>query len=341
MKLAISQKIHEGPWGGGNNFVKAVKTRMEERGHTVVQSLDDDDIDLILLIDPRSRNPLMTFVAGDILRYLLRHPNAVVVHRINECDERKNTKTMNFRLKLANYSADHTVFIASWLKKLDLWQAEPTSRCSVILNGADTAVFNSTQHVPWDGQAPLKIVTHHWGANWAKGFDVYERLDDMLATNKWRERIDFTYIGNLPSGFSFKNAHHLPPSSGEALAAALSENHLYVTASLNEPAGMHHIEGALCGLPLLYRNSGGLPEYCSGYGVSFEGPQDFEIALETVIASYDDYKAQLDHYPHTAAHMADTYCNLFEDLVQQRQEIAKTRRIWRNPWALLLNQFPI
>ena len=29
---------------------------------------------------------------------------------------------MNSLLKRANYVSDHTVFIASWLKKLDIWQ---------------------------------------------------------------------------------------------------------------------------------------------------------------------------------------------------------------------------
>ena len=32
---------------------------------------------------------------------------------------------------------------------------------------------------------------------------------------------------------------------------------------------MHHIEGALSGLPLIYRKSGALPEYCKGYGLQF------------------------------------------------------------------------
>ena len=29
------------------------------------------------------------------------------------------------------------------------------------------------------------------------------------------------------------------------------------------------MEGALCGLPILYVNSGALPEYCNNYGLEF------------------------------------------------------------------------
>ena len=48
--------------------------------------------------------------------------DAIIVHRINECDERKGTNNMNSLLKRANYVSDHTIFIASWLKELNLWQ---------------------------------------------------------------------------------------------------------------------------------------------------------------------------------------------------------------------------
>ena len=38
-----------------------------------------------------------------------------------------------------------------------------------------------------------------------------------------------------------------------------SKHDLYISASINEPAGMHHIEGLLCGLPIIYRDNGALP----------------------------------------------------------------------------------
>ena len=42
---------------------------------------------------------------------------------------------------------------------------------------------------------------------------------------------------------------------------------VYITASKNEPSGNHHIEAAQCGLPILYINSGGIPEYSNGFGI--------------------------------------------------------------------------
>ena len=74
------------------------------------------------------------------------------------------------------------------------------------------------------------------------------------------------------------------------------ENNIYLTASVNEPSGNHHIEAAQCGLPLLYINSGGIPEYCKGYGVSFESSEFFNKLLE-LKTNYQDYFNKVNNYP--------------------------------------------
>ncbi len=338
MKVAIGQRIAEGPWGGGNNFVRALAERLKLKGHSVVFDLQPD-ADIALITDPRRRNPLVTFTPGNVLRHIARYPKVLVVHRINECDERKGTRTMNWRLRTANYAADATAFIASWLRDLRVWRGE--SEPAVILNGADTNVFCPLGNQPWDGAGPLRLVTHHWGGNRLKGFDVYQRLDAMLAEPPWRDRIAFTYVGNLPSGIEFRHVRHVEPLAGDALADELRRHHVYVTASINEPAGMHHIEGALCGLPLIYRRSGALPEYCDGYGEPFDGPEDFVTAVERMGQSYGRWCERLASYPHTAEAMSDGYIEFFESLVARRDEIVAQRRLWRDPVAGLATQLPM
>ena len=173
MNFAIGYHVKLGPWGGGNRFVGALVESLKARGHGVFFDLSKPDLDFIVMIDPRTRLENIPFSAGSILRYLLnKNAQAIVIHRINECDERKNTHTMNWRLRLANYCADHTVFVGTWLQKLPLWRHEDSNSSSVILNGADSKVFHSQGFNPWDGNGPLRLVTHPWGGNWMKGFDV-------------------------------------------------------------------------------------------------------------------------------------------------------------------------
>ena len=61
MKVAIGFKTTSGPWGGGNKFVLSLSNHLKKKGHLVTNNLNDNDIDIILMIDPRSNHPNVTF----------------------------------------------------------------------------------------------------------------------------------------------------------------------------------------------------------------------------------------------------------------------------------------
>ena len=339
VKVAIGYHIQTGPWGGGNAFARSLRDHILSIGGSVVHTLDDKNIDIILLTDPRGFSPQVSFHAGSIIRHVLfKNPNALVVHRINECDERKGTKNMNRLLRAANYAADHTVFIGSWLKKLSVWRAGSPN--STILNGADNRIFNRSKYMPWNGEEKLRLVTHHWGGNSLKGSDVYRTLDTMMGSSRWEKRVSFTFIGNLPEDLRLLNTRVLPPMNAHQLAEEISKHHVYLTGSQNEPAGMHHIEGALCGLPLIFRRSGALPEYCEGFGLPFHKLKEFESSLERMLVEYQFFKNKMVAYPHTAEKMCTAYVDLFDRLLSDRRQIVSNRRLFSEPWSLLRNQFP-
>ena len=87
-------------------------------------------------------------------------------------------------------------------------------------------LFNLKNNVEWDKKGPLKLVTHHWGGNYMKGFDVYSKLDNLLSSKELNKHINFTYIGNLPKNFYFRNSTHIQPLSGRELAKELSNHHV-------------------------------------------------------------------------------------------------------------------
>jgi len=318
--------LQQGAWGGGNQFGHSLSKFLRQKGCKVFFDLKRSDLDIIMLTEPRIDLASSSYSDEDIIGYLkYRNPSAIVVHRINECDERKGTTGLNQVLIDANTCADHTVFISTWLRNLFSSLGIGVSNASVIRNGALTDIFNRYGYTKWKDPQKIKLVTHHWGGNWLKGFDIYKRLDKMLSEEKWKEQISFTYIGQLPDGFSFNNAKYMEPLSGVDLADELRRQLLYVTASRNEPAGMHHIEGALCGLPLLYIKSGALPEYCDGFGLAFT-PNNFEESLEEMLALYTHWTEKMPLYPYTAEKMCEEYYSLFQELLDNREEIFLRRR---------------
>ena len=103
---------------------------------------------------------------------------------------------------MANYVSDYNIFIANWLKNLNLYEKKVPNK--VIMNGADSKLFDKKNYTPWNLKDTLKIVTHHWGGNYMKGFDVYEKIDLLVKSNNLKNKIKFTYIGNLPKNLNFQ-----------------------------------------------------------------------------------------------------------------------------------------
>lgn len=331
MKVSIGMNLQPGPWGGGNQFGQALLDYLKRRGVSVSFDLRDLDLDIIMLIEPRLNLKSSAYSDKEIFKYLHKvNRRTIVVHRVNECDERKGTKGVNELLMRANACADHTVFISGWLRDVFLGQGLKTKEYSVVLNGANRDVFNARGYKRWTSTGKMWLVTHHWGGGRLKGFDIYERLDNLLSDPRFVDRLGFTYIGNLPQGFLFTNARYIEPLSGVELANTIRSHHVYLTASENEPAGMHHIEGAMCGLPVLYRESGALPEYCDGFGVSFTA-ETFEQRLQEMMETYDYWVDRVKTYPHTAERMCEGYYKLLVSLLERRDEILRKRKWWRRP----------
>ena len=201
MKVSIGSKIVEGPWGGGNLFVKNLSNYLLNLGHEVIYDLSEPDIDLILLTDPRSRRESSsTFNHIEINLYKKYiNPNVAVVQRINECDERKNTNNINNFYLHASRCADKVVFVSDWLKNIYTTLGMKIDKTKVIMSGSNRKVFKNYNNKLNNNK--VNIVTHHWSSHKNKGFDVYEYIDKLLDDEYWKNKIEFTYVGNIPSNF--------------------------------------------------------------------------------------------------------------------------------------------
>ena len=168
MKVSIGTNIKKGPWGGGNLFAINLKDYLLNMGYQVTTNLFENDIDIILITEPR-KTRIFSYTHIDVKGYL-KYVNydAIVVHRLNECDERKNTNFVNDYLIEANKISDQSVYVSNWLKDLFINQGITSKRNNVIYGGANSKIFNNHKFKPWDKSGKLKIVTHHWGANGTK-----------------------------------------------------------------------------------------------------------------------------------------------------------------------------
>ena len=325
MKVALGSKFVEGPYGGGNTFIKNFSNYLIKNDHKVVYDLNDEDIDIILLTNPLIDSTHSTFNHLDIDMYQTKvNKKTISVQRINECDERKETDYVNKAITKSNKNIDHTIFVSSWLKEVYKRYGMKTNNSSIILGGSDPEIFNGNNKSKWNGSTKINLVTHHWSDNWLKGFKTYKLIDELLDDEEWSEKLNFTYIGNYPKEIFFKNTKLVKPIAGNELAKELKNHHIYITGSLNEPSGNHHVEAGLCKLPILYINSGGITEYCKEVGVEFDN-DNIEERLNYLISNYDKYYAKIDKYNLTSEKMSEAYVSLFKTLQNSSIEIAEKR----------------
>ena len=323
MKIAIGSNIKNSPFGGGNQFATNLRANLAQQGHQVFDHLNRSDIDVILMTEPRKWLQSCAFGPIQIALYQRNvNPNAIVVHRVNECDERKNTRTVNAQLTLANSVADHTVYVGSWL--VDLFaERNFTKSFSVIVSGADRKIFPFSQkHLPTAGEK-IRLVTHHWSAHWMKGWDIYTDLDKRLGVNS---PFEFHYIGNRPKDIETKHIIFHKPCHGDALARKLAKNHIYLTGSMNDPGPMHPVEGMSVGLPVIFRDSGALPEYCSEYGIIFHDMATLWNALTEMRQDYIRYSESMAGFSQNAELMTKQYLDLFNMLINKKETVYGARQ---------------
>ena len=323
MKVALGSKIIKGPWGGGNLFTINLKNYLNNKNIEVTNSLIDSDIDIILLTEPRIESSTSTITLFEAMMYK-KYVNTKVklIHRINECDERKNTNFVNKKMIKISRKCDFTIYVSSWIETLYRESGINVVNSNVVMSGSDKNIFNKENKKIWNRSSKLKIITHHWGNNWNKGFDVYCYIDKLLDESDFSEKFEFTYVGNLPKNFSFKNVSYKKPLSGIKLSEELKANDLYITGSLNEPSGNHQIEASLCGLPVLYINSGGIPEYQKNFGIEFE-INNLNEKFEEVHKNYDFYYKKNENFPYNSELMCENYLDIMKSIYEPKLENKK------------------
>lgn len=318
MRVGINTKLISGPFGGANQFALSLETFLQNRGHQVFRHLADS-LDLILIIAAQPNLQICAFDSEAIAEYRMLNPNTVVVIRVNTCDAQRGADLGIDELYFnACGCADYAVFVSRFMETYCLDRGLPSGVLrSIIHNGAEEMVYNPEGCSVWDGEEPLRLVTHHWSSNYLKGFDIYERFDQMLAGSD--TGFAFTIVGNLPHGMRLKNTTVVESLSGKAMADELKKHHAYLTAARHEPAGNHYVEAMQCGLPVLHLDSGSLPEYCGEYGITFT-LANFDKKLQELKSNYSVLKEKASSYSWNAQKMCAGYENLFCDLVTARQQ---------------------
>lgn len=309
VKIFFTFKPSKSNYGGGAFFVENLIKYLKNLNYKITYNLEND-IDIIFITDPR-KGKNKKYSIDDIINYKKNFPNIKIIHRVNENDI-KREKSINIEPLLVKtmYIANKVVFVSEWLEKYFIKKYKLKINSTSILNGCNSEYYFPIRDKKLNKK--IRIVTHHWSDNYLKGFHIYNEIDKYLEKHK---NFEFIFIGNYNKSYKPRNIRLMKPTHSLELGNLLRECDIYLTATQNEPGGMHYLEGASCGLPILFcKGGGGTTEICSKFGLEFKDLKDMLNKLNIIKENYDDYRKKIDYEYLSSDRCSNEYINIINDL---------------------------
>jgi len=281
-RIHILFEFKEGPWGGGNQFLKSLKGYLQSAG-VYEEQLAKADVILFnsyLKID-------------EAARIKVNHPGKCFVHRVDgpiRLYNRMTDRRDNVTNIASHLIADGTVFQSQWSREHNIRLGfRQNGFETVITNAPDAAVFNRLGKIPFSTERKVRLIATNWSPNWKKGFDVYRWLDENLDFNKY----DLVLVGRSP--IRFKNIRRVHPMASTALADELRKSDIFVFASPIEACSNSLLEALHCGLPAVGVNRSSTPELIGEGGEIFDHPDEIPQLLEKIADNYEQYQADISN----------------------------------------------
>jgi len=283
-KIHILFKFVEGPWGGGNQLLKALREYFRKAG---IYSESPEDTDVILF----NSYPFGSEYLFDSVFRLKKRLKKILIHRVDGPISYVRGRDRIIDEIICSFNgllADGTIFQSNWSREKNRETGMKKSPYeTVIMNAPAPTIFSREGKRPFNKEE-IKLVATSWSGNVRRGFDIYEFLDNYLDFGKY----EMTFVGNSP--IEFKNITWIKPAHSRELASILKQHDIYITASRNDPCSNALIEALHCGLPAVARNDGGHPGIVGQAGQLFENESDVLQAIEEVAQNYEKYQSQID-----------------------------------------------
>jgi len=294
----ILWKFNDGPWGGGNQFLKALRKELIEQGY---YTETPEQADIILFNSHQHQKQL--------LQLKKRYPDKIFVHRVDgplSHTRGKSGITTDRKIFYCNeIVADGTIFQSQWSR-------EESYRCGIkeqpfeacIINAPDPGIFHPTRK--YASHDRIRLITTSWSANPRKGFDVFHYLDHHLDFRRY----SMMFVGNTEQ--AFKNIKTIAPQPSAQLADLLRSHDIFIAASKGEPCSNSFLEALHCGLPAVARNDASYPELLGDSGLLFEGTADVIDKINTLAENIDNYRNKIR--VHNINEITEAYLTFFRQI---------------------------
>jgi glycosyltransferase involved in cell wall biosynthesis len=291
--LALFHEFAPPPSGGGHQFLRALVRELEARGLHVEQQRISEGTTACLFNS-------FNFDFARLRRFSAR--GARMVHRVDGpigvyrgFDDGTDERIARINAELASATVLQSRFSLEKHRELGIELRDPV----VVPNAVDAAIFHPPKaREPVEGRR-VRVVATSWSDNPRKGGDALAWLDRELD----HTRYEVTFAGR--SSARHEHVALVGPLDSNALADLLRTQDVYVAPSYDDPCSNALLEALACGLPAVYRDSGGHPELVGDGGLPFRADDELGDVLDRLVAELDVRRAAIS--THSIAWVADRY----------------------------------
>ena len=291
LDLCVLFDVIDAPTGGGNQFMKALALELKELGHRVTRRPTRATQAVLLNgFNYASGKPLRVrqvaqlrqtggmSLLGELvpIRLQLRRPRRgpVLIHRVDGVPELvRGKRTIGDEIQPAvDRLTDHTIFQTEYCRDSFVQHCGITpASWRVINNAVDPTLFYPDPGA--DGpNGTLRLVAVSWSSNIRKGFPALADISRLPG-------VELTFVGRWCPEVDPANVKLAGVRDSREVGELLRSSHAMIHAAFEEPCSNAIVEALACGLPVVYRDSGGNRELSAKYGVALtEDPAaDIEI----------------------------------------------------------------
>lgn len=279
--LAIFNEFVPPPYGGGNQFLLALRRQFERLGWRTEANT----------ISSSTRACLYNSFNFDFDRLRrFQRPGCRMVHRVDGpigvyrgWDDGTDERIWQINHELADATVFQSHYSLTEHLRLGLKFTNPV----VISNAADPAIFHARGRGPFDRGRKIRLISSSWSDNPNKGAPFLRRLEEKL---DW-SRYEYTFVGR--SQIRFQRLRMIDPVPSQEVAELLRTHDIFIAASRNDPCSNSVIEALACGLPCLYLDSGGHPELVGEAGFPFASEEEAVARLDRLVQEYEERQAKI------------------------------------------------
>ena len=253
IRVHLTYKHVDKPWGGANNFIRAIKDELALDDRFEYTDAVDHPCDIVFM------NQLGKGPGGDGQRYKLAEVRRWKAEGRRIVARAVNLNHHAFRMGLRNMTlgwlqdrqtiallnlADVVIFQSAYQRDFFLRAGYQGGQNCVIHNGA-SRFFWVDNPLPHSLHCPIRLVSSTASSRQTKRHDLIAKISRCNC-------VEVAHLGAWPEGICSGQVRLLGMQSHEEMLKTLAQAHFFLHPALNDPCPNAVFEAICAGLPVIY-----------------------------------------------------------------------------------------